>query len=626
MAINPNVSKISCIGNVLHFDFEDISGIEKLQFRLLLNPDGFIPANYRVSAYEVPIEGIQNFSLSLNELVPQFKVSPRNSYTIQCVCYGGGEYRECLYAKGDDLLYSDSDFSVSVNTRAQHNLFLNITIKRLEIQCSGLCIFDDGVILAFPLSAIDTNIVIARRYEITHSASRMLAKFAVKRNGEIEIPFAIFKADALKYTCDFYYERHIKSLGITLLADIAFSGEQSCESGCLKLKFYENISHNLSLYVVANITSKTVMAELNDGKVLFKNANRLMLLDEKGRVCGEYNLEIPLNKTYKLDASYTIYEMAEKSFNKLNVGNPVEYKVLNKGGYFTYLVASNAGISLTTRMSLTPVKIATWASCYIRLAFRNDYNLNWRDYFDIVCHYFQPSVFSLVSKPIQLPKDIFGQLGERETRNLYREFDKTAFDELTGSGAEYLLMDFYADVLGVARRFEDDTYIGNSLSIFSTAQDAERAGFRDKVALKSDAVDVYFEDYIAAWKEKCDELCARIIDAGYGDRVILAKGYFNTLFLDTKQNKINNYNNSNAPAGKISKSYVEGKRILWDQMNDYFVEKLPNTRVIDLTGWHFYADANNALLGPHHFEKNYYRAFFDELIKNIWSDSRRVDQ
>ncbi len=58
-------------------------------------------------------------------------------------------------------------------------------------------------------------------------------------------------------------------------------------------------------------------------------------------------------------------------------------------------------------------------------------------------------------------------------------------------------------------------------------------------------------------------------------------------------------------------------------MNEYFISQLPDTRIIDLSSYNFYANynfvniANIKMPGPHHFEDNFYRAFFAELCKQI---------
>ena len=57
-------------------------------------------------------------------------------------------------------------------------------------------------------------------------------------------------------------------------------------------------------------------------------------------------------------------------------------------------------------------------------------------------------------------------------------------------------------------------------------------------------------------------------------------------------------------------------------MNKYFLKCLPNTKVIDLSSYKYFADYNNSLMGPHHFEKNYYRHLMAEVCKLILFDER----
>ena len=622
MSLNYSIKKIFCENDKLCIKFKEKTFPAKIKVRM--NDVGNVPTFYKYFTNLVDCEICgDKCCISLSELFSKFEYkNQENAIELYAVSESLSSNCPIFSTINNEIIYDTDNFMVLASFNSKNNLKLLLKFKQIEIKCNEIFVTDTHAIMDFQNVTLDFELIIKKRFIVGSSASKTIARKNRGVNGTVEFPLELFQIYNLTYTCDFYANIVIPEINVCYCVPILY--QQNCLSvnyKQMKIKFYQNMNNGLSVYVNAKIQNKQIIIYANNNNIQIECVKNIMLFNADSFEQQFEKQDIAKIKDNKIEGQYTLYEKDNDQIYKLATEEPVSFTINSEDRRF-YIESNSSGVKIRIKKFVNPIKIATWASCYIRLAFRNDINLNWRDYFTIVAHYFQPSIFSITSSPITKIKQEKLYLEDNGLK-VKREFEKTAIEELAESGAQYLLLDFYCDVLGGAFRFEDDTYIGSYLSIFDTATSHNIGVYQN--ALEDKAVPVasyYKEDYLDVWKEKCNKFCEMLTSIGYADKVILSTGYFNTKFLDSNKCSIINMNNKSANGKLIKECYLTEKKYIWDEMNKYFLKCLPNTKVIDLSSYKYFADYNNSLMGPHHFEKNYYRHLMAEVCKLILFDER----
>lgn len=624
MAVIYIIDNISCEKGQLHLSFKNDSNIDKIQVRLIDDRKKFAPSYSHVIITEHDCNHDETgVSIPIKNLFKNLYCKNSLTYEIELnVISTNGETLPCFYGKTDELLQTAPEYKIFATQTKSQCLRVRLEIAPRQIQCIGLYDAGQNVILDFLNVSHDIELVIKRRFSIDNAANKEYCRFKMSDKDCVEISYDIFEPDKLKYACDFFAEVPIPELGIAYHTAISLNvSGLSVERNLNSYKFYKNKAGNLSLYFEVKRSTKPVQIKLVDSKLKFDNVEReLYIYDEKDKLYGTFKQELELDCNPHADNSFSVYEISDDAMLKLVTEN--ENKLCYEGHMAKTTVTSNEqGICIKFGRKITPIKLATWCSCFGRWPFNQKRNVNWRTYFDIVCDYFHPTVFSIASQPVTLlTASDFTEENAETNKRIARELNKTAFGELSESKADYLLMDFYADAIDSSRKFEDNTYIGSNLSIYPSLTGENLKNFENVVMTKTTMVCDNYEDYLTLWKDRCDIICKKLTELGFADKVILLGGWFNTKFINRQNEQI--YNLSNRQIGPESKfinsAYLTEKKELWDEMNRYFMERLPNTRIIDLSGYNFYADYNNTTLsGPHHFEPNFYKVLLAELCKAI---------
>lgn len=265
------------------------------------------------------------------------------------------------------------------------------------------------------------------------------------------------------------------------------------------------------------------------------------------------------------------------------------------------------------------VKVATWGSCYTRNMFQNSYNENWRNVIDVCDSYFWFSAISATSEKCENTnfnafKD---SASERNLLNVNREIYKKTFDYLKESKAEYLLIDFYADAVAGVRKINDECYIGQGVALSPDMQLSEL--YEDIIQCKYKKIDYRDPTYWELWKQHCDMLNDRLKNLGYYQNVILVEGDFITKFKDCN-NAITDFKNLEELKELIDMNNIKARAGLWKNMNEYYKSINPECKVLNMSKYHYLGDRDNKMLGPNHFEPNYYKTEFAELCKLILLD------
>ena len=617
MPTNFIIDKLYCEDGNLKFKFRNGSCPDKFMVKIFHNDMRYMPSFplYNLIEYDLYTDG-NGCYIPLNIFFKKLNCN-QSINIIEINAFANNETSLILCDLSNVTIYDSDFYTIQANANRLKNLQIKLFLKEKIITCNEIYISEYNALMDFNTNDYDFKVVVKKRFNINSNAGEVIARIPINSYKIADLPLSIFSMDVLNFSCDFYAELIIEDLNIEYLVPITFkSKELIFKYDKLTIKFYSNIHKNLSSYISTNIKAKSVNLFSNNNTLNIENVNNIVLIDNQLRYNDAHAYtEIEEIFNCKKIGSFTLYENAENSLLKLVTFENIDFIIEKEDR--DYIISGNIHeISLRIKKKFKPIKIATWASCFIRLAFRNDINKNWRDYFTIVSHYFQPSLFSITSNPISLIKKEELYL-DNNIQKVDREIDKTAFKELSESCADYLLIDFYADVLYCSYKLHDNTFIGSYLSILDKSS-SENINFYLKVVEKYGKPLIFScDDYFDEWKKHCDIFCEKLTEIGYGKKVILSTGYFNTLFIDNESSIIYNLSNKNINGKLFNRDYITEKMNLWNKMNEYFLGKLPETKVIDINNYNYYADYKNQILGPHHFEKNYYKTFMAELCKQI---------
>ena len=627
MSLSYIIDKVFCEDGNLCFQMRGNKPISKIHARQSHEKNKFAPNLEQLicktfdtikigDAYCIPINFFSKFRC----------VSPINDillYTID----EKGEYVQLQTSQNCTIVENDV-YLISLKSTADNHVQISLEINYPQIICSAIYNVSDEILLDIETKEFDVEIAVKQRYDINSSCGKVTAIFSLDSYSTVTMPLSIFDNNLLFFSCDFYARVNLAELNIKVDVPLYYSKSSDIKinRGWRTVKLYQNKKGHLSAYTSAVVFPKYIAIKQNEnGFMQMDDVDTVFLLDNKNEIKAEFqkeNLSNILN--YKEIKTYTLYERVRNCLYKLCVDRDYDQTIKNWDREYLFK-GNQTSFTLRIKKRIDPIKIATLGSCYIRIPFQEKYNKDWRDYFDIVLNCFQPSVFAMASDPVTklTPNELIVNSDSRVENNVKRDFEKTFFEEIKNSRAQYLLLDFYADALCSARKFDDGTYVGNKLSFFPSGRREEVAIYKEKVMSITASLEPDDLDYIAEWKISCDKFCKAIKEIGYSDKIILMKGIFNLEFIDYENKKFYDLSNKKLLTGCwVNKDYCVEKTYLWDQMNEYFISQLPDTKIIDLSRYNFYANfnfkTNNVKMpGPHHFEDNFYRAFFAELCKQI---------
>lgn len=260
------------------------------------------------------------------------------------------------------------------------------------------------------------------------------------------------------------------------------------------------------------------------------------------------------------------------------------------------------------------VNLAVLGSCFSRIAFTSKfsyYNPDYKSYFkiDYTCFWF--SVFSATSKKIQYNKEYFADAPEKIYENdesIRREYEKTLFDELKNSNAEYIIIDFFVDALHGVYKFGEDQYLARNTDINLTPY------LKNHIILEKEAFTYKSPGYFEVWKKSIDLFIDRMEDIVPLSKVILNLGGLTTGYFNENQ-ELKNF----IEEKKFDSRIINNHNVIWNRMNNYFMAKCPEVNVIDMSKFRFYSDIGypTGACGPHHYESNFYKAYLGEVAKIV---------
>ncbi|MED4224284.1 DUF6270 domain-containing protein [Neobacillus cucumis] len=264
-----------------------------------------------------------------------------------------------------------------------------------------------------------------------------------------------------------------------------------------------------------------------------------------------------------------------------------------------------------------PIPIAVMGSCFSRSSFNSDdyFNPDYKKYFKVSFSYFWPSVMGLASAPLPYDPDWFTDLPAKKLHEIEWEFLKNWDKDLRDSGAEYLLLDFFVDAMHGVLQFGPNQYLTRNLYTRKTGY------YHTNLLKEGKTVDCFQPGYFELWTKSFDLFVEKILDIIPEEKIVLNLSLLTDRFYG-RDGGISSFFDSK----HITKSRFIHVNHIWTKMNNYFLAKLPNAKVIDMLRFGYIGDADApedlAKLGPHHFETGYYKSVVSELNKLISIDSR----
>ena len=274
---------------------------------------------------------------------------------------------------------------------------------------------------------------------------------------------------------------------------------------------------------------------------------------------------------------------------------------VNGKGYYSFFFKRVA------QRKAKATKVAVLGSCFSRNPFNSTayFNPDYKDYYDCVLTQFHSSIASLMSSPMPLNPVELGNMSERNINYLKRDFEKTFFKDLEQAKPEYLIVDLYADAAREMIKFDSGSIVSASLLLRETPL---YQSFTD-ISIISHANN---EEYFTEWKKGMDLFAERIKEILPEERIILNKGRFTYKYID-QDKTIKSFGNP---------EMIKRNNYFWDRLDNYFLYKLPNARVIDLSDTKYTGHYKHPFGKTYsHYEPGYYKEFINRLNKIVLNDS-----
>jgi hypothetical protein len=268
-------------------------------------------------------------------------------------------------------------------------------------------------------------------------------------------------------------------------------------------------------------------------------------------------------------------------------------------------------------LETSPIPLAIMGSCFSRAAFNSAeyFNPDYKQYFNVAYSYFWPSIIGLVSDKISYDKEMFVDVSEGNLFEIEWEFLKNWDEALKVSGAKYLLMDFFVDAMHGVLQLKPNQFVARNLITRKTEY------YHSTLLKESTSIDSYHPDFFDLWTKSFDVFIEKLKDIIPEENIIL-----NLSLLTDKYYNENGGVSSFFDTKHITKSRYMHVNNIWTKMNNYFLAKLPNAKVIDMNRFQYISRYDSpvdlAPCGPHHFEDGYYKSIINELSKVIGLSSR----
>ena len=246
---------------------------------------------------------------------------------------------------------------------------------------------------------------------------------------------------------------------------------------------------------------------------------------------------------------------------------------MNHSNYAVKYIIDNEIRLIIRPVTKLPVRLSILGSCYSRAAFNSSnhyFNPDYKDYFKVDYSHFWISLISATGKKIEFDEMVFNDVPEKVIMNIAREYEKTTFEELQRSASDYVILDFFVDAVHGCRRLPDGRYLGQN-------GDMHQSFYYKHHILKETSQFDNQDPEFWGWQSACDEFISRLLEVVDRNKIILNWGGLSDDYINEKSQA-----SSFSKEKKFSKTDIKFINHTCDKMNNYFLAKLPSTKVIDL--------------------------------------------
>lgn len=640
------ILNISFSGDIVHQNIKIVLKLRDMERFLLAVFD---------QSFEVDVNienGMYKAKLNLKDLIRKFSFKNLNSSIIWIQIFNNGIYQDLeLKNKVDKIGNIELGNLCKVNLFKRKNNALGIKLTKINASCDldSLEIDDSCIKLKIKEGYLENNNKI--------NVNKLLLKKRIFKNiSKFNSYIELDRKDDNTFVLNFNDLEKFQYEEVSILEFIAqFKSDNLCVESLINIsssislsnsdykknnnsyKFYRTKKGSLAVKmtkVYNNILIEDMAIE--DGSVNFKINSNIINNYDKAELCISKKVKlydeveyiefktIELIRDNNIECSFNLKEL----FNFASTNYNQEYEVLlrvnkdrNEVFYKLYNNDRNdvniEGIQLQTeREFLIKInsnnknrrKLAVLGSCFSRAAFNSKdsfFNLDYKKYFEISYTHFWFSVISLISEKIELDTNNFNDISDKELKDIVREYTKSTFFELKNTNFDYIVIDFFLDAIHGVRALNDGRY----LAINPTLNKSKY--YKNYILDNSNQFDYRNENNFVVWKKSCDIFIENLKEIVGLDKVVISLGGLTEKYYD-KNLEIKDFTHDN----KFTKSEITIYNKVWMKMNNYFLAKAPEARVLDMSNYNYIGyDDHPVSSGPHHYESNYYKSFLGELAK-----------
>lgn len=418
-------------------------------------------------------------------------------------------------------------------------------------------------------------------------------------------------------------------------------GEYSFVFGNIHYIFYKNKNEGLSLKLrfTPAYNFNVIEFEENDKNVVFKfettYKSKFEIFIARRSISkhkNQYDAFIPLEYTQDKDGyvcevqkegllvpyalkENEIWDIVAK-FDEFLITAETELKL--QSNYFDtsdeiqskFFISDGKFLSIFTKYTSfkkqPKINIAVLGSCFTREVFHSldFYNPDYKKFYNVCLTGFHQSMLSLTSKPaVYDEKDIFLPTSNTQVEKYAKKtLDKTFFDDLKASNADYLIIDQYVDAQLFIHETIDGAFIPKTS--FLELQDAF-----NKLPIKH-IHGTQSEKRFELYKKHVDLFAEKIKSIMPYKNIVIVRAHATTKKFDGK----------NFSDWGESIPYINYQKIIWQRNDDYLISKLPGCRVIDMRGDKYYSEKSYLNFNRNHLNSAYYRDILNNLNKIVLQD------
>lgn len=246
--------------------------------------------------------------------------------------------------------------------------------------------------------------------------------------------------------------------------------------------------------------------------------------------------------------------------------------------------------------------VAILGCCVSRDIFNRSFIPNYRDYFKVLSYAHQPSIISIMSKPIPYYyKNMVGESKSVLDRDHFREeLEKQFLKTLANEQPDILVMDFYADVMYGVVEVNDNSYMVGKNFRFKNFKAFKKLKIGKKYYPREN-----FDDFFELWKEKFAEFDKWTKLHLPNTKIVINKARAKKTYIDDDGNEV----------VRPEKRDLDQINDLWNRLDEYAINEF-GYESLDYSQDKYYLQENHVFGNFFvHFDQNYYDLYFSKLRK-----------